>query len=346
MISNIHLPLLITGLPGVPGYNFFHYFRKYFGDQVIGIMPTHTVGLEGPGTCRINAEQTTALEQLFSTYKFKTVVDASGCCALKSCEYNPQLANLVNYEFPIQISIQAKKYKAQLIRFSTDMVFDGIATEAYNESARLCPVTVYGKTMAKAETAILSEYDHSAIFRIPLPMGPSLNGHAGAVDWIEHRFKHGNPATLYYDEVRSNLYIQDVIAVVEWFVENFHTGIFHLGGPLPLTLYEIGQVINKLGNYDATLLKGCLRQEAAPIPPRIGNVTLDSTKILHLLPANMIKAWPLDECYRPTGRDWHVERQKPLPADTIKAALYGYNHTSNLRSPLNWYGKPAYFSAV
>ena len=342
MIDNGRFPLLITGLPGVPGYNSFHYFRKHFADQVIGIMPTHTTGLAGPGVCRINAEQTTVLEQLFRTYKFKTVLDASGCCALKSCEYNPQLANLVNYEFPVQLCLQAKKHDAQLIRFSTDMVFDGLADTAYREDSALCPVTVYGKTMARAEEAILSEYSHSAILRIPLPMGPSLNGHAGAIDWIENRFKHGRPATLYYDEVRSNLYIQDVIAVVEWFMESFHPGIFHLGGPLPLTLYEIGQIINKLGDYGAGLLNGCLRQEAAPIPPRIGNVTLDSTKILHLLPDDLIKPWPLDKRYRPTARNWHEERRTRFSQDKIKEELYGYNHTSDLRSPLNWHGRSAY----
>ena len=108
MIDNGRFPLLITGLLGVPGYNSFHYFRKHFADQVIGIMPPHTTGFGGPGVCRINAEQTTVLEQLFRTYKFKTVLDASGCCALKSCEYNPQLANLVNYEFPVQLCLRRK----------------------------------------------------------------------------------------------------------------------------------------------------------------------------------------------------------------------------------------------
>ena len=31
------LPLLITGIAGVAGYNAFHYFRRRFGEQVIGI---------------------------------------------------------------------------------------------------------------------------------------------------------------------------------------------------------------------------------------------------------------------------------------------------------------------
>jgi dTDP-4-dehydrorhamnose reductase len=342
-MSKIKLPLLITGLPGVHGYNCFYYFRKQLGDEVIGIKPAHTVELEYPGVYGISAEHTEALERLFSRYQFKTVIDASGCCALKSCEYNPQLAAQINCEFGTSISIQARQHKARLIRFSTDLVFDGSGAGHYKEEDRICPITVYGKTMAQAEAAILSEHDHTAIFRIPLPMGPSLNGHAGAVDWIEHRFAKGNPATLYYDEVRSNLYIQDVIAVVEQFIEDFRPGIFHLGGPLPLTLYEIGQIVNKLGNYDAALLHGSLRQEAGPIPPRVGNVTMDSSKLLRLLPPATIKPWPVDEIHLPTGKDWHFHREKHFPVGALKAALYGYDNDMDLRSPLNWFGNPEYF---
>jgi len=147
MLNN-KLPMLITGLPGVHGYNCFHYFRKRLGDRVIGIKPAHTEELKYPGVYGISAEHTEALKHLFSTYKFKTVIDASGCCALNSCEYNPQLAALINCEFGTSISVQACKYNAQLIRFSTDMVFDGAGAGHYKEEDRICPITVYGKTMA------------------------------------------------------------------------------------------------------------------------------------------------------------------------------------------------------
>ena len=31
------LPLLVTGIAGVAGYNAFHYFRARYGEQVIGV---------------------------------------------------------------------------------------------------------------------------------------------------------------------------------------------------------------------------------------------------------------------------------------------------------------------
>ena len=46
----------------------------------------------------------------------------------------------------------------------------------------------------------------------------------------------------------------------------------------PLSLYQIAQVINRVGGYDPNLLMGCPRIEAGPIPPRAGDVTMNSTR--------------------------------------------------------------------
>ena len=57
------------------------------------------------------------------------------------------------------------------------------------------------------------------------------------------------------------------------------SGIFHAGGPRRLTLYQIAQIVNLVGGYEPELLTGCPRLDAGPIPPRAGNVTLDTAKL-------------------------------------------------------------------
>ena len=76
----------------------------------------------------------------------------------------------------------------------------------YVESDRPDPVSVYGKTMAEGEEVVRSADAGAALLRISLPMGVSFNGHAGAIDWIQSRFKKGRPATLYFDEIRTPAY--------------------------------------------------------------------------------------------------------------------------------------------
>ena len=53
---------------------------------------------------------------------------------------------------------------------------------------------------------------------------------------------------------------------------------------------------------------GCLRHEAGPIPPRAGDVTLDSSKLIRELGCDPFVPWPLAETFTPTHRDWHRER--------------------------------------
>ena len=55
-------------------------------------------------------------------------------------------------------------------------------------------------------------------------MGVSFNGHAGAIDWIQSRFRAGRPATLYFDEVRSCTYTDDLNRVFERFLAGDECG--------------------------------------------------------------------------------------------------------------------------
>jgi dTDP-4-dehydrorhamnose reductase len=161
-----------------------------------------------------------------------------------------------------------------------------------------------------------------AILRISLPMGISFNGHAGAIDWIQHRFRHGRPATLYYDEVRTPAYadcLNRLFAVV--LGRDDLQGLYHAGGPRRLSLYQIAQIVNRVGGYDPHLLHGCLRKEAGPIPPRAGDVSMDSSKLARALGGWPLAPWPLHEEWVPTHRDWHREGPRGSPA-LLRQVLY------------------------
>lgn len=162
--------------------------------------------------------------------------------------------------------------------------------------------------MAIAEEIIMLKNPAAAIFRISLPMGISVNGHAGAIDWILSRFKKNNPATLYFDEVRSPFYCEDFNEVTERAFGNKIRGIYHLGAHRHLSLYQIGQIVNKVGGYAPHLLKGCMRKEAGPMPPRAGNVTMNNKKLIQALGIDPFRKWPYLEHHVPIGKEWHYDR--------------------------------------
>jgi dTDP-4-dehydrorhamnose reductase len=144
-------------------------------------------------------------------------------------------------------------------------------------------------------------------------MGISFNGHAGAIDWIQSRFRKSKPATLYFDEVRTPTYTDCLNRLCETVLAGDWSGLYHAGGPRPLSLYQIAQIINRVGGYRPEHLMGCLRHAAGPIPPRAGNVSLDSSKLARALGYQPFHAWPYEESLVPTHAQWHFERSRDEP---------------------------------
>lgn len=319
------LPLLVTGVSGVAGYNAFHYLHARHPGQVIGVRPHQTFRLTGPGIVPLDAEDADGMRQLFDHYGFRSVLNAVGNCALKSCELDPEMANILNVASASMLIDNAIRHGSRVVHLSSDLVFSGKGQGHHLETDATDPVTIYGKTMVQAENLFQECYPLAAILRISLPMGPSFNRHAGAIDWIQSRFRAGRPATLYFDEVRSCTYCDDLNRVFERFLAGDEAGLYHLGGPRANTLYQIAQVVNRVGDYDPQLLKGCPRLEAGPMPPRAGNVSMNSDKLNRLWDGNTpFRPWPAEELHRPTGRDWHFDRpiDQPRGVDELRDRLY------------------------
>ncbi|RIK76829.1 MAG: dTDP-4-dehydrorhamnose reductase [Planctomycetota bacterium] len=333
------LPLLLTGISGVAGYNAFHYFRAKYPGRVIGLRQRNNWRLAGDGIVVCDAEDRDRLARLFDKHQFVAVLDCAGNCALKSCELDPDMAWRINVE-GVRNLLDVIGGRARFVHLSVDLVFSGAPQRdpdwpGYGELDSTDPVTVYGKTMVAAERLILERNPAACILRISLPMGISFNGHAGAIDWIQSRFKHHRPATLYYDEVRSPTYTDCLNELCEVVLANRLAGVYHAGGPRRWTLYQIAQVINRVGGYDPKLLHGCPRIDAGPIPPRAGNVTLDSRKLSAALGYDPFDPWPIDARFAPTDCDWHHAR----PADEggspelLAAVLYRNARRQGIRPP-------------
>jgi dTDP-4-dehydrorhamnose reductase len=313
--ADMPLPLLITGVAGVAGYNALAYFQAKYPGQVVGIRQRDNWRLSRPGVVACNAEDRAGLTELFDQYGFASVLDCAGNCALKACELDPAMAWRINVEGARNLVRLAKQRDIRFVHLSIDLVFSGLGSGGHIEEDATDPVTVYGKTMVAAEDLILEQMPTACILRISLPMGVSFNGHAGAIDWIQSRFKKSRPATLYFDEIRTPTYTDCLNRLCEGVLAGDLAGLFHAGGPRPLSLYTIAQIINRVGGYDPSHLIGCPRRAAGPIPPRAGNVALDSGKLARALGYLPFHGWPYDEDLVPTHLEWHLERTAERPGN-------------------------------
>src|SRR5260221_1401019 len=92
----VPLPLLTAGVAGVAGYNALAYFQAKYPGQVIGIRQRDNWRLDGPGIVACNAEDHAGLAALFERYRFASVFDCAGNCALRACELDPTMAWRIN----------------------------------------------------------------------------------------------------------------------------------------------------------------------------------------------------------------------------------------------------------
>lgn len=302
------LPMLLTGVTGVAGYNAFRYFHARYPGQVIAIRQHDNWRLTGEGIEPCDAEDRDGLRRLFDRFGFRSVLNCAGNCALKSCELDPAMAWRINVEGVDNLLMAMRDHECRLVHLSVDLVFSGTRGGGHAEPDETDPVTEYGRTMVVGEQRVLAARPDACVLRISLPMGISLNGHAGAIDWIQSRFKQGKPATLYIDEVRTPTYTDCLNELFATVLANDLAGLFHAGGPRRLSLFQIAQIVNRVGGYDPTNLIGCPRSEAGPIPPRAGDVSLDSNKLAQALGYEPFDPWPLDERFVPTSERWHFER--------------------------------------
>jgi len=313
--AEVPLPLLITGITGVAGYHALAYLQAKYPGRVIGIRQEDDPRLQGPAVVACNAEDRDGLAQVFDRYGFASVLDCAGNCALKSCELDPAMAWRINVDGVQNLVAQSVRHRARLVHLSVDLVYSGRSGGDYVETDPTDPVTVYGKTMVVGEQVVQDADPSACTLRISLPMGVSLNGHAGAIDWISSRFKKSRPATLYLDEVRTPSYTDCLNRLCEAVLASHLQGVYHAGGPRRLSLYQIAQIINRVGGYDPDCLFGIPRGHAGPIPPRAGDVTMNCGKLAQALGYEPLVPWPLDDALVPTHRDWHQER----PPDELRS---------------------------
>lgn len=306
--SPTFLPLLVTGIAGVAGYNAFLYLRSKFPGRVFGVRRPDNWPLSGEGILACDLGNRDRVQRLFDRYQFAAVLNGEGSCKLKSCELDPDRARRINVHRANVMLDVLEGTATRMVHMSVDLVFSGTGAGSHREDDPTDPVTVYGRTMAEAERIILDRRPAACILRISLPMGISFNGHAGAIDWIQSRFKKSKPATLFFDEIRTPTYTDCLNRLWENVLRRELSGLFHAGGPRRLSLFQIAQVVNRVGGYDPRHLHGCMRLDVPQVPPRAGNVTLDSSRLVSTLGYDPFDPWPLEDRWVPSHAMWHYER--------------------------------------
>ena len=112
-----------------------------------------------------------ALGTKLQTLQPSLILNASAYTAVDKAQTHAQDANSINHLVPQVLAQYASVNQATLVHFSTDFVFDGLASKPYTETDATAPLSIYGQTKLAGEEAITRSGCQHLIFRTGWLMG-------------------------------------------------------------------------------------------------------------------------------------------------------------------------------
>jgi dTDP-4-dehydrorhamnose reductase len=108
----------------------------------------------------LNLEDAQAIRSFIDQTKPDIIINPAAYTAVDKAETEPELAHLINVSAPEVLAGKARELDIPLIHFSTDYVFDGLKKEAYVETDKTNPQSVYGKTKCEGEEKVRTHKKH------------------------------------------------------------------------------------------------------------------------------------------------------------------------------------------
>lgn len=270
------MKILLTGASGFLGNHLLEHMG--LNTNMCSILAlTHHRSISSPiihdaNKIRIANLDVSNYESIYETIRNFRPDVICNCCALTStsiCESDhesAEIANTVTVKNLLEsINGCHLTSSCRLIHISTDMVFDGNKPGGmYQETDDMSPVNYYGVTKAKAEQLIREysvKYDIKAccILRSSLIYGVSSQNTTCFLDWIENSLSMHKPCSLFVDEYRSPVYVDDLCAIIQQLCQTITTNenaceTYHICGQLRVSRYDFGLEYAKLCKYDPDLI--------------------------------------------------------------------------------------------
>lgn len=191
------------------------------------------------------------------------IVLAAAYTNVDECESNPAMAFSVNRDGAINVGKAAKEVGARLLFLSSDYVFDGRKTTPYETGDARNPQSVYGRTKAEAEIALLELLPECCITRTSWLFG---TGGKCFPDTIL-KLVASRPALDVVDDQRGcPTYAIDLARAIIQLCRKSAAGIVHVTNTGDCTWFEFAQEIVRSAGLATNVRPVSSQQMARPAP--------------------------------------------------------------------------------
>lgn len=191
---------------------------------------------------RSNADITnaSAVEHILAAFDPEIVVNAAAYNQVDVAEKEPSVAFQVNALAVRNLAVACRQNDAQMVHFSTDYVFDGLAGRAYREEDEPHPLGAYAVSKLAGELYARAYLDRPLIIRTSGVFGPAglETARGNFVEMMLRLAAKGQTIRVVEDHVASPTYAPALAARALDLLERGAHGIYHLGGGSPISWYD------------------------------------------------------------------------------------------------------------
>jgi len=192
------------------------------------------------------------VEHALAQYDPAIVLNAAAYNQVDVAEKEPLAALEVNGLAVRNLAIACRQVDAQLVHFSTDYVFDGLAGRAYKEEDATRPLGAYAVSKLAGELYARAYLDKALVIRTSGVYGPGGldTARGNFVEMMLRLAAKGSPIKVVEDHVASPTFAPALAERTAQLVERGIDGIIHLGGGSPISWFEWAVKIFKAANVN------------------------------------------------------------------------------------------------
>ena len=160
------------------------------------------------------------------TFNPWAIVNTAGFVRVDDAETESGSCFAINTNGPENLAILCAKYNIKLLRYSSDLVFNGAKTNPYTEKDHISPLSIYGQSKAQAEQKVLDRHPSALIIRTSAFFGPWDN--YNFVKVIIENLRSGKNFKVANDVMVSPTYVPDLVHRSLDLLLDGEKGIWHL----------------------------------------------------------------------------------------------------------------------
>lgn len=192
------------------------------------------------------------MQQMIMTEQPWAIVNAAGYVRVDDAESEIRQCMRSNTIGAVYLAELCKQYEISLVNFSSDLVFDGLASKPYTESSNARPLNVYGQSKLDMESMVLSILPTSLVVRTSAFFGP----------WDKHNFAWAVLSSLreqrcfraIQDVFITPTYVPDLVnATLDLLIDGV-SGIWHISHDQPVSWYDWAKMIAQKAGLDSDLV--------------------------------------------------------------------------------------------